>query len=64
MNMAPANVTPPRMKNMPGAPIASLCTMNYIVMAFSSKLRNNARTHSPSAVSTATSAGYIQAMGP
>jgi hypothetical protein len=34
------------------------------VIAFSNRLRNIARMHSPKAVSTATSAAYIHAIGP
>lgn len=38
--------------------------MNSIVMAFSRRDRNRAKIQRPRAVSTATSAAYIQAIGP
>ena len=63
MKIHPIRVIPPNMKNIPGEPML-LWTINSMVMAFSSRLKNKARTQSPRAVSTATSAAYIQAMGP
>ena len=63
MKIAPNKVTDPKKKNIPWAPI-ELATMNYIVIDFSSRLAKRARTHRPRAVSTATSAEYIQAIGP
>lgn len=63
MNIAPISVMTPIRMNMPCGPMPE-CTMYSIEIAFSSRLMNMARMHRPKAVSTATSAAYIHAIGP